>query len=264
MGFVDSGGLLGAGILAAGRGSRIGKPKALLPWRGFSFIQHLFSVYSSLGIPLIGAAVHPQVFERRRELSVIPLPSEGAERLIPSLGRDVFEAVFSALKGRLDSFPYRVDLIEAHWSGEGASEEERSLLVWIEGDPERDPYDSLRRIWGVLRGVSSSLVVGPVDQGPISSSLVGEFLRSVFGWRGRRLVAAVPCWRGRPGHPVFLSPEGLALLERDYPCGLRDLLSDLGEGVVEFELPYREIIRNINTEMDYLSLGPLQNSELER
>ncbi|MFZ5432882.1 MAG: nucleotidyltransferase family protein [Calditrichota bacterium] len=55
---------IGAVILAAGRGRRIGEPKALLPLHGSTFLEHIVNTIRSAGITDIAAVVSDPLYER--------------------------------------------------------------------------------------------------------------------------------------------------------------------------------------------------------
>ncbi len=192
-------GAVWGGILAAGRGRRIGGPKGGLEWRGRTFLWHQLAGLVNAGIENIAVVLHPQLWELANQY--------GGE--------------FSEVK-----------------------------ILWLEGRPEAEQIDSLRQIWRSIREFRpEGLIAGPVDQGPYPAGLIRELI-AAFEEVGRKRII-IPKYRGRPGHPVVLPGPLLPELEGDFDEGLRSLLKKYRAETQFLNLPWPEIVRNINTPADY-------------
>lgn len=83
---------LGVAILAAGRSSRMGRAKLLLPWRGPSVLAHLVNEWRSLGVGQVAVVIAAK--DRPLHLELDRLGFSEAERICnPEAERGMFSSV---------------------------------------------------------------------------------------------------------------------------------------------------------------------------
>jgi molybdenum cofactor cytidylyltransferase len=88
---------LGVVILAAGRSSRMGRPKLLLPWRGTSVLGHLIRQWRALGAKQIAVVCAPDNRAMRLELDRLGFPADN--RIVnPVPLRGMFSSIQCAAK----------------------------------------------------------------------------------------------------------------------------------------------------------------------
>src|SRR4051812_5746949 len=84
-------------ILAAGRSSRMGKPKLLLPWRATSILGHQLSTWRKLGAAQIGLVCVAQDEAMQGELARLRFPIE--DRIVnPKPEQGMFSSIRCAAK----------------------------------------------------------------------------------------------------------------------------------------------------------------------
>lgn len=89
------------------------------------------------------------------------------------------------------------------------------------------------------------------DQPQIPSSVADLVIR---GWEKSERSIIIPVFGGRRGHPVLIETKYKTEIENlDTGNGLRQLMSDFPEEILEVECGRPEILRDIDTPGDYKS-----------
>lgn len=93
------------------------------------------------------------------------------------------------------------------------------------------------------------------DQPLLNSSIIDELISE---FRQRNCLALRPVHNGQPGHPVILDRSLLySLKSLTEDEGARKVLSGLGDQVIELEVPYKEVIFDVDTPEAYQKLTHL-------
>ena len=225
-------------VLAAGKGERIGGPKALLAWP---------SALPRAG--KAGAAAHGKAPPPGAEL---PLAIAHAERRLESESARVLVVGRKAVVNELLAY-VRPGL---------------DLLSSTAAD-ELGPAGSLA--FAVSRmGAPTEVVVTPVDTPPASPEIVAALLARLRAIEPGRAppLAVRPRHGGRAGHPVVLRPEALAPYRAplegaggrkgEGPPPLRDHLRTLGDRVVDLDVEDASVLLDLDTTTDVVKvLGKL-------
>lgn len=162
--------MLAAVILSAGQSSRMGTPKALVDFRGKTFLAHL-----------LDAAQHPQIGFVR-----VVLGAHDAEiRRALNLPDDLVVLNPDWQRGQLSSIQVALRALSADARATSAA---RSDHV-AKAAPASDALD------GIL--------LCPVDHPLITRSLVAALVAAFYS--DAKPLIVVPTFRGRRGHPVIFS-----------------------------------------------------------
>lgn len=205
-------------LLAAGRGRRMGKPKALLTWRDELFLQHLVTVQAAAGIHRFAVVTPSELLPALRD-QTYPLPFERSLEWLRDSALDVGE------------------------------EPDRIQLRWVGGQADAEQLVSFHLGLRAARQWSpTGVLVGPVDQGPYPISVLQALLAS---FEPNACRAWIPVWEGRRGHPVLLGGGFLLHLDSEHPEGLRGILQDNAEYVTEVPVSSSATLRNLNTPLLY-------------
>ena len=201
-------------VLSAGRGVRLGGPKALLLVR-------------DAGPP--GPAVPLLEAQCRDRLSA------ESERVIAVVRADVAEL----LGRRLRAAGARVVVSHAP-DGEGPAGSIAAAAIHLANKPFRaavvTPID-VRVAAATVARLLEALIEVPPEAPP---EPLTEAPTAAAPSRGLAPLAVVPRFAGRRGHPVVLTPEALARYREPFPPPLRDHLRSLGDrvAVVDVDDPF--------------------------
>jgi CTP:molybdopterin cytidylyltransferase MocA len=209
-------------LLAAGKGSRMGMPKALLQWQGQTFLEHILQAQLNAGISHFLIVTQP---------SLPALIQEQSTHFSPHTGWH---------------FP---DI--AH----------QPTVEWVEGDPEADQLHSLQRALAHLEQTghhSRDLLVGPIDQGPYTSEIPVALLRETSVTNDR---VWIPEYEHQTGHPVRIEAGFVKNLDNGHPQGLRGIFAEHPQQIQRVPLPYPAILRNLNTR-DHLATFLQQHASI--
>lgn len=119
------------------------------------------------------------------------------------------------------------------------------VIVVRNTDPSRGMLSSVRTALNALPGESLSAVLFLGDQPACSFPQVEALLRA-------RADIAVPVFNGRRGHPLYFSLRHReAILKRYDDTGLRGLLTDHADTVVEVPLDDPGVLIDVDTPQEY-------------
>lgn len=198
-------------ILAAGAGSRMGGPKALLVWPATAAARPRGPAAKSAGAERPLAIAHAE--ER--------LAAESQHALIVTK-----KALFGALLARVRP---GIDLLISN--APDSLGPAGSLAFAASRLPETD-----------------YVLVTPVDLPPANPDTVERLLARLDA--DPALLAARPSYKGRAGHPVALRPAALDRYKEPNPPPLRDYLKELGDRCVEEEVTDASVLLDLNTPAD--------------
>ena len=166
-------------ILAAGASSRMGRPKALLEYRGETFAGRLVRVLSKVCDPVIVVLGHhaDAIRERAgvREPTYKPLP------MVAARGRRSFESA-TERTATAGSYP--------------TGEVIKQATFVVNPDPDRGQLSSLQTALGAVPDEAEGFLFTPVDCPTVSEETVAKLV----GMLGGDIV--IPRYEGRRGHPV--------------------------------------------------------------
>lgn len=201
--------MLAAVILSAGGSSRMGSPKALLPYRGHAFLEHLLEITRAAANAF--AAAPPS--------GALGWTSPGIGIIRVVLGSHA-DKISTALA--LDS---EIVVRNPHW--------QQGQLSSIQAAIHSLPQDQ-------TDGMILFLVDHPLINATLVQRLAAEFYRS-----GRPIV--VPTLRGKRGHPViFGAPLYGELLEAPPDQGARAVLWAHAAEVLEVPTDEEGVLLNLN------------------
>jgi molybdenum cofactor cytidylyltransferase len=213
--------VLAAVILSGGASQRMGSPKALLPYRGKTFLEHLIEV-----------STHPQIGERRVVLG------PHAEEIRSTVALPDSEIVINAdwEKGQLSSIHAAIRLLPANVDGMIVFLVDHPLVsATLVGELIGRFYDNARQTGVASSPVGSEL---PTNENPIVG--VGLAPPGVN-------VIVLPTYNGKRGHPVIFSsalfPE---LLAAPLEQGARTVVWAHAEDVVEVPTTEAGCVMNVN------------------
>jgi molybdenum cofactor cytidylyltransferase len=216
--------MLAAVILSGGGSSRMGSPKALIPFRGSTFLEHLLAViHQSTKEP---AAEQRAPDEPAKDKRVKDEPSPKSSEVSNAIGctRVVVGAHTDEITAKV---PLAADevVVNPHWQQGQLSSIQAAIrsLAKVETD-----------------GVILFLVDHPMISAELVSKLVRQFYTS-----GRSIV--LPKFRGKRGHPVIfaarLYDELLAAPEEQ---GARAVVWAHADEVLEVPTDEEGVVLNLN------------------
>jgi CTP:molybdopterin cytidylyltransferase MocA len=242
-------------ILAAGKGERMGGPKALLAW------PQAVSVVPPNDASRGGRVPPPP--EPSRPARVVPPPA-------PSRTGRMAPPPEPSRPGRpaVPMVPLAIAHAEARLAGECA----RALVVVratmltsllgytrpgidllsSNAADELGPAGSLAFAVSRLPAVAA-VVVTPVDVPPARASTVARLLARL-DQGGDRVLAVRPRVGARTGHPVVLRLAALEAYRSGSPPPLRDHLRALGDRVVDEEVDDPQVLDDLDTSADVVRL----------
>lgn len=209
-------------ILAAGNASRIGKPKALLPYDpNNTFLEKLIGEYVATGISPIVVVVNETVLHYAERMIA---QKQWKEKVNVKLNRQPGQGRFFSILLGLNEFK-RTPSVCAR-SGESFSQEQYCFLQNVD-----NPFTNAALLKKMMRAcLPNSQATRRVKNGN---------------------VYLVPSWRGRIGHPLLVSQEaGNHIVKMNVHDGdLRVALKPFARLVVA--AADENILVNINTLEDY-------------
>jgi CTP:molybdopterin cytidylyltransferase MocA len=208
-------------VLAAGKGERIGGPKALLAWPKPGAVPPPEPSRPAAGRP---AGARPQV-------EVVPLAIAHAEaRLAAESARVLVVVRASMLTSLLGYVKPGIDLLSSTAAD------------------DLGPAGSLAFAVSRLPPVST-VIVTPVDTPPARAAVVARLLARLEAGDPPPL-AVRPRVGGRTGHPVVLRPAALDVYRLASPPPLRDHLRTLGARVVDEDVEDPSVLADLDTSAD--------------
>ena len=209
-------------FLAAGESTRMGQPKALLPWHGKTLLQHQVTALSSAGVSRIVAVLGHQ--------------SETLESLIK--GQSGVQCIYNPhyQQGKTTSIKAGLSALRQAWDGSIEAGEEEAILVLNVDQPRSS--DIIRRTMelhipsgGNLPG-HNYLITIPTYRGKgghpiiLSTSLLAELLEISEETQGLKTVVSVH--KGDTQRVEIDAPEILLDLNtpQDYREALKMFTSD--------------------------------------
>ena len=182
-------------ILCAGRSSRMGTPKALLPLGNECVVERIVRLFRSCGV------------ER-----LLAVTGYDGERIVPVL--------------------------------------DACGVPWVRNeDFDRGMFSSLQAGATRLEGLCRAFFVLPADV-PFVRPETLQLLMDSF--EEGKALACRPSYGNRRGHPPLLAAELIEpILAADRPAGLRSLLADFAEGVVDVACDDPGILLDLDTPEDY-------------
>jgi molybdenum cofactor cytidylyltransferase len=215
---------LAAVILSAGESSRMGSPKALVPFRGRTFLGHLLEVIRASKDEPVAQKPVAQSSSSRVE------NSRTDQRI--GVTRVVLGAGAEEIRARLGLDPASV-VINADWrSGQLSSIQAaiRSLSPAAVGAEPGEDAD----------GVMLFLVDHPLVSSQLVSALIRRFYES-----GKAIV--LPTFQGHRGHPVIFARRLFAeLLAADLTKGAREVVWAHADDVLETPTEEEGVVMNLN------------------
>jgi molybdenum cofactor cytidylyltransferase len=209
--------MLAAVILSAGQSSRMGTPKALVDFRGKTFLARILDAAQHPQIGLVRVVLGAGDAEIRRALS---LPND-IVILNPDWQRGQLSSIRSALRA------LAADPSASSARGDGAH-----------NSAERD---ATTRDAAALDGV----LLCPVDHPLISRALVAALVAAFYSDAHPRIV--VPTFRGRRGHPtIFASSLFPELLAAPDDQGARAVVWAHSPEVAEVPTDEEGVVLNLN------------------
>ncbi len=233
-------------VLAAGKGERMGGPKAVLAWPQPGAVPT--AEPSRSGRPPVpppepsrsGRGVPPPEPSRsgagrapsgRPQVPVVPLAIAHAEaRLAAESARVLVVVRASMLTSLLGYVRPGIDLLSSNAAD------------------ELGPAGSLAFAVSRLPPVYA-VVVTPVDTPPARATTVARLLARLEQG-GQDVLAVRPRAGARTGHPVVLRPAALVVYRSANPPPLRDHLRALGDRVVDVELDDPTVLADLDTTAD--------------
>lgn len=108
----------------------------------------------------------------------------------------------------------------------------------------------------ILKGLETAerdspegIIIHPVDHPAVNAEVIRSLISA---FRETRSPIVLPVYRGRRGHPVFLSAEVFDTLKRASPnVGARSVIWNHADDVYEVETDDEGVVRNIDTPEDY-------------
>jgi CTP:molybdopterin cytidylyltransferase MocA len=214
-------------VLAAGRGARLGGPKALLAWP---------------------ATMLPAKAPGGRETARAPGKAGGAgKKPVKAAPQDVPLAIAHA-EQRLAAESARVLIVSRRAVINELLKYVRPGIDLLSSTAADDlgPAGSLQFAASRI-GPTDVVLVTPVDTPPTKPETVAELLRRL-GEGDPAPLAVRPRYQGRTGHPVILRSEALARYRSaDPPPPLRDHLKDLGAAVVDVDVSDPAVLLDLDT-----------------
>ncbi len=210
--------MIAAVILSAGESSRMGSPKALIPFRGRTFLGHLLEVIRTANEA--DAAQSSSLLENSDRSDHLADGRIGLARVVLGAGAEEIR-----VRAGLD--PGCVVVNEDWRSGQLSSIQAaiRSLSV----------ADA-----GAVDGVILFLVDHPLVSGELVRTMVHQFYES-------GLAIVVPTYLGRRGHPVIFARRLFGeLLAAELTKGAREVVWAHADEVLEVPTDEEGVVMNLN------------------
>ena len=214
-------------VLAAGRGARLGGPKALLAWPAAMLPPKAPAPGKAGGAGKKSVKTGPQDIPLAIAHAEQRLAAESARVLIVSR-RTVINELLQYVRPGID------------------------LLSSTAAD-DLGPAGSLQFAASRI-GPTDLVLVTPVDTPPTKPETVAALLRRL-GEGDPAPLAVRPRYQGRAGHPVILRSEALARYRStDPPPPLRDHLKDLGAGVIDVDVADPTVLLDLDTAAEVMKV----------
>lgn len=234
-------------VLAAGRGARLGGPKALLAWPAAMLIARGAPAGKPSGAPVppapIGAPSGKSSGSGRKSIKTerqapadIPLAIAHAEqRLAAESARVLIVSQRAIIHELLQYVRPGIDLLSSTAAD------------------DLGPAGSLQ-VAASRIGPTDVALVTPVDTPPTRPETVAQLLGRLE--QGDPAPLAVrPRYQGRAGHPVILRSEALARYRSaDPPPPLRDHLRELGAAVVDVDVNDPAVLLDLDTAAEVMKV----------
>jgi CTP:molybdopterin cytidylyltransferase MocA len=246
--------MLAAVILSGGASQRMGSPKALLPYQGRPFLEHLLDL-----------TMHPKIGVRRIVLGLHAEPIAAAVRLAPGeiVVNDEWQlGQLSSIKAAIRSLPPNTDglilflvdnplisaalvhdLIEQFYSSQNQSPQHQS--------PQHQSAQ-IHSAQNQSHQSQSALSQSAENQSPQSQSALNQSAQSqspknqsALNQSASKIV--LPVFRGQRGHPVIFSADlYLELLNAPLEKGARAVVWAHGSEVAQVETTEQGCVLNLN------------------
>ena len=208
-------------LLAAGESTRMGEPKALLPWQGKTLVEHQVAALTSAGLSQIVTVLGHQS-ERLEAL----LRGWAGVRCIynPDYQQGKTTSIMAGLRALCQSWDGSPSA--THETGPGTSQEEAILLLNV--DQPRSA-DTIRRIMEL------------------------HFRKSRGGFPVESCLITIPTYQGKGGHPIILSTSLMSELVEisEQTLGLKAVVLKHEGETQRVEIDSPEILLDLNTPKDY-------------
>lgn len=210
--------MIAAVILSAGESSRMGAPKALVPFRGLTFLGYLLEVIRSANDA--DAALSNSLHAENRDTNRIADERIGLSRVVLGAGAEEIR-----VRAGLD--PGCV-LINEDWRSGQLSSIQAAIRNLAAGDAE------------AVDGVILFLVDHPLVSGELVRTMVRRFYES-------KCAIVVPTYLGRRGHPVIFARRLFGeLLAAELTKGAREVVWAHADEVLEVPTDEEGVVMNLN------------------